>query len=267
MKKNISIKNTYSDALYWATSTQSRDKGYHITRTQEAILRKLIHYSRKNEKITYSSEIIAQHTFLGEETIRKAIPKLAKKGLISTASIKIADNGEFKTRRTMYIKWDFIKTIGDVVPKHENTEEPKASGDTSSSKEIQEEIEALETQELDSQTNDSNQTIPKPNIIEIFDDKQNSVDTDDIANAEEKINLKELISACLEDNTELTNRMYDYLKKPNSSNPISEMMTPSEFIKLITKKRYSLKSLSGYTINIEAMINAIKKQYLTPIGC
>ena len=262
--KKYSIQNMYSDALYWATSTQSKDKGYHTTRTLEAILRKLIHYSRKNEKITYSNSIIAQHTFMGEETIRKGIPKLTKIGFISTATFKISDNGEIKTRRTIFIKWDFIQTILDDVPKQEKTEEPKASGDTSSIEKIQEEIETPKPQELELQSNDSNQNIK---IKELFDNDQNSVDTQDIVELEKKISFKELISISLEGNTELSNRIYDYLKEPYSRNPLPEMMTPQEFIDLITKKRHSLKSLSKFTISIEAMINAIKEQYLTPIAC
>jgi len=119
----LSIRNKYSDALYWATSTQTKDKGYHLTRTQEAILRKLIHYSKPNKpKITYSNKIIAQHTYLGEETIRKAIPILAKKGFLSTANHKIFD-GEFKERRTIYIKWDFIEWVLSQIPAQEASEE------------------------------------------------------------------------------------------------------------------------------------------------
>lgn len=118
----LSIRNTYSDAIYWATSTQTKGKGYHITRTLEAILRKLIHYSKSNEKITYSNEIIGQHTFIGEETIRKSIPLLAKKGFISTANHKIFD-GEFKERRTIYIKWDFIEWILSQIPTQEVSKE------------------------------------------------------------------------------------------------------------------------------------------------
>lgn len=156
--KKYSIKNIYSDALYWVMSTQSKDKSYHITKTQEAILRKLIHYSRKNEKITYSNSIIAQHTFMGEETIRKAIPELTKKGFISTATIKIYDDGEFKNRRTIFIKWDFIQTILDEVPKEEVVEESNNSNDLPSKNDAQEQIKPPEPQEMELPTNKSNPT-------------------------------------------------------------------------------------------------------------
>jgi hypothetical protein len=153
--KKISTQNMYSDVLYWATSTQSKDNGYHITRTQEAILRKLIHYSRSNEKITYSNEIIAEHTFMGEETIRKAIPEIAKKGFISTAVSKIFDSGEFKTRRTIYIKWDFIESVLVDVPKKEDTSNVTTSTSTSLNENLTE-IEILpiiDESDLNSKTN------------------------------------------------------------------------------------------------------------------
>jgi len=92
----MEIKKHYSDALYWATSPQSREKDYHMTRLQESILRKLIHYSKSNEKISYSNSIIAEHTFLSEDTLKKEIPKLSRMGLISPASIRIYNKGECK---------------------------------------------------------------------------------------------------------------------------------------------------------------------------
>jgi len=110
----------YSDALYWATSTKTREKDYHLTRTLEAVLRKLIHYSNKNEKITYSNEKIAEHTYMGLETIKKAIPELRKKNYVSTATIRIFDDGDVKSRRTIFIKWDFIKSVLDLAPKKED---------------------------------------------------------------------------------------------------------------------------------------------------
>ena len=118
--KKLSIKNTHADALYWATSKQSKNKSYHITRTQEAVLRKLIHYSKKNASITYSNSVISQHTFIGEETLRKNIPILAKKGYISTACMKISDGGQIRTRRTILIKWNFLEKVLADIPMIEN---------------------------------------------------------------------------------------------------------------------------------------------------
>jgi len=164
MKKKYSIKSTYSDALYWATSTQSKDKGYHLTRTQEAILRKLIHYAHSHEKITYSNVIIAQHTFSGEETIRKAIPELAKKGYISKAIIKIVDSGKFITRRTILIKWDFLETVLANVPKQEETNQEVSSNNKSLDVDLTETVNAPIADELDMNSK-SNQTSEKSTSI------------------------------------------------------------------------------------------------------
>ncbi|SEB07339.1 hypothetical protein SAMN05443667_1225 [Flavobacterium gillisiae] len=115
--KELPIQKKFNDALYWATSTLSKDKEYHITRTLDAVLRKLIHYSNTNEKITYSNSIIAEHTFMGEETIKKAIPELRKKNYVSIANTRIFDEGKVTTRRTINIKWDKIESILGEVPK------------------------------------------------------------------------------------------------------------------------------------------------------
>jgi len=121
--KKTNIKKQYSDALYWASSNKTKDFEYHIGRVIEAVLRKLIHYSKKNDKITYSNKIIAEHTFMGEETIRKAIQRLDKIGYLSNVSTRLSNKGEFKTRRTMYIQWDFISDVLSQVPKPEVSKE------------------------------------------------------------------------------------------------------------------------------------------------
>lgn len=127
MKKKL---NHYSDALYWAMSPKSRDKDYHITRLQESILRKLLHYSKSKENITYSNAIIAEHTFLNEETLRKEIPNLVRKGVIWTSNNRIHVNGKFKTRRAIFIIKDKLDFILSEVPKKEKQEELSLSGTT-----------------------------------------------------------------------------------------------------------------------------------------
>lgn len=118
------IKQIYHDALYWATSPKSKDKDYHLTRTQEAILRKLIHYTKKNEKITYSNELIGEHTFINPEVIRKEIPKLAKKKYISSASTTVLDGEEVFKRRTIYINWETITNVLNDIPQKETESLP-----------------------------------------------------------------------------------------------------------------------------------------------
>jgi hypothetical protein len=133
--KKLDIKKCYNDVLYWATSNQSKDKDYHITKVQEAVLRKLIHYSISNSKgnlnfkgkISYSNRIIAEHTFIGEESIRKAIPILNKKGYISTANLKISLEVNMITRRTIYIQWDKLELILSEVPIPEKPKEEPPS--------------------------------------------------------------------------------------------------------------------------------------------
>jgi hypothetical protein len=117
MTKQKNIKQTYADALFWAISPKSKGQPYHITRTQESILRKLIHYDASNPQITYSNELIGQHTFIESSTIEKVIPALTKKKYIKTITFQINDgNGKITSRRTINIKWDFINEVLAEVP-------------------------------------------------------------------------------------------------------------------------------------------------------
>ncbi len=117
MSKQKSIQQTYADALFWAMSPKSKGKPYHITRTQESILRKLIHYDASNPKITYSNELIGQHTYIKSSTIEKVIPALTNKQYIKTITYQINDgSGKITSRRTISINWDFIKGVLAEVP-------------------------------------------------------------------------------------------------------------------------------------------------------
>lgn len=117
MSKPKNIKQTYADALFWAMSPKSKDKPYHITRTQESILRKLIHYDCSNPKITYSNEVIGQHIYLEASTIEKVIPALTKMKFIKTITFQVNDgSGRITSRRIININWDFIKEVLTEVP-------------------------------------------------------------------------------------------------------------------------------------------------------
>ena len=111
------IKTTYSDALYWSMSPMSKDRKYHLTRLNESILRKLIHYDKKNKKITFSNQWISKHVFLDITQIEKAIPHLEKKGFINCITYsKKNENGELIKRRIININWDFIQHVLSDVP-------------------------------------------------------------------------------------------------------------------------------------------------------
>ena len=121
-KTKKTIKQTYSDAMYWATSNQSKTNDYHLTRTEEAILRKLIHYSTRNEKITYSNRLVAKHTFIDETQVEKAIPRLTKIGYLKTISFTINDGGKIVKRRTINVNWEFLERISNEIPQLDSIE-------------------------------------------------------------------------------------------------------------------------------------------------
>lgn len=146
MSKQNSIKNTYADALYWAMSPKSKDKPYHLTRTEESVFRKLTRYDKKNPKITYSNELIAEHTFLDITTIEKAIPSLNKKQWIKTINFQINDgSGKITSRRIININWEFVAQVLSEVPQMNRAmleEELNAQDETTSSAKLSEESEA-----------------------------------------------------------------------------------------------------------------------------
>lgn len=111
------IKTIYSDALFWSISPMSKDKKYHLSRLNESVLRKLIHYDKRNMKISYSSELIAKHTFLNVSQIEKTIPYLEKKGFIKCIRFTAKnEKGEKIKRRIININWSFIEGVLLDVP-------------------------------------------------------------------------------------------------------------------------------------------------------
>ncbi len=128
--KEKSIKNIYHDALYWAISPKSKGQAYHLTRTQESVLRKLIHYDSTNPVIPYSNETIGKHIYLEEASIEKIIPTLRKKGYIKTINYNVnSKSGGVIERRKINIEWAFIAEILATIPSIENNKEETLSID------------------------------------------------------------------------------------------------------------------------------------------
>lgn len=120
---SLDIRNIYNDALYWATSPQSKEKGYHISRVHESVLRKLIHYCKNKEQVFYTNDVIAKHTYLGEEQVKKSIPLLEKRGYIKCTHITTRDEkNNIIKRRGIKINWNTFEKIMDELPtKLDNT--------------------------------------------------------------------------------------------------------------------------------------------------
>lgn len=157
VKTKLNIKKTYSDMLYWVRSSVNKKKDYYLTPSEADILRKLIHYSKKNEKITYSNEIISSHTFIPEVTIKDVIPKLNRIGYINSATTTIKDGQKWIRRRTIYIDWEFLETVMKDIPVVNETPQVEV---------IKEAPEVVESQEIDSLI-DTENTQPE---VEIEDD-------------------------------------------------------------------------------------------------
>lgn len=105
------IKN-YLDLIEWIRSPKNTNKDYSLTLFQSCILQRLIKYSRVNENITYSNEVISEHMFRSKKHVENNLPLLSKKGLITTTINRSRDEyGNFISKRTIRINWEKLQEI------------------------------------------------------------------------------------------------------------------------------------------------------------
>ena len=105
------IKN-YLDLLEWIRSPRNKKKDYSITLFQSLILQRLLKYSRQNQEITYSNQIISEHMFRGISQVENNLPILTKKNLISTKVSRSKDKqGNIISKRVIRINWDKLLEI------------------------------------------------------------------------------------------------------------------------------------------------------------
>jgi hypothetical protein len=119
MEKTLKLNSEFDllNMLFWVTSPKSKHKPYHLTRTRESILRKLIEFDSENPNINHSNKIISERTFIKTSTIEKVIPALIKMGYIKTITSRINDgSGQINYKRIIKINWKFIKKIMSDVP-------------------------------------------------------------------------------------------------------------------------------------------------------
>jgi hypothetical protein len=114
--QKLSIKNTYHDVLFWATSPLSKGTKYHLTQREETILRKLIHYDNSNKYISYSNSVISMHTYVSEVHLKKIIPSLFRKEYIDVSLNKVSREGQIITYRTIRINWNTIEQAFNNLP-------------------------------------------------------------------------------------------------------------------------------------------------------
>lgn len=106
--RNKEIKNTYYDALNFASATFNEKEGFAITPAQLKVMYKLIHYSKDNEVITWQSKQIAKHICTPEISVNKSIQRLKQKGYISVITKQMS--GTAKTR-SIKINWTLIEQM------------------------------------------------------------------------------------------------------------------------------------------------------------
>ncbi len=110
--KELSIKEKYHDALYFASSEKLNSKQpFYLTPSQYKILEKLIHYCTKHNETTFQNKDIALHVYLSETTVKDSIEALARKGYIKSESDKFNNRLGWKSKRTITINWEFIQEI------------------------------------------------------------------------------------------------------------------------------------------------------------
>jgi len=102
----------YLDLIEWVRSPMNSKKEYSLTLVQSIILQRLLKYSRQNEEITYSNQIISEHMFRGLSQIENNLPVLTKKGFIKTkVNRKKGEYNNVYTKRTIRINWGKLLEI------------------------------------------------------------------------------------------------------------------------------------------------------------
>lgn len=123
MKQKLSIKQTYHDVLFMASSHQNKGEKFHINPTQFKIILKLIQYEKTDKNITFQNKDIAKHIFQAESTVKDAIEEIRNKGYITSVLNHYNNRLKFATKRTINLNWDFIQKLFDeYVLKDSNIE-------------------------------------------------------------------------------------------------------------------------------------------------
>lgn len=152
----LTIKNTYHDALFFATATINEKKEFHLPLAELRVLEKLLHYSKTKENITWSSENISRHIFTSVTSIDKTIQRLKKKGYINVSTTQIHEKAKL---RTIFINWDMLEKINKLALEYNGAiESEPETNETPDSTEIetvfdQEPIQ-FETDEFDDDSED-----------------------------------------------------------------------------------------------------------------
>lgn len=121
----LTIKNTYHDAIFFATATINEKQPFHLMPSEVRLLNKLIHYSKDQENITWSSENISKHIFTSISAIDKIIQRLKEKGYINVSTTQ---KFQMVKSRTIFINWDYLEEISKMVDEYnvlQEKEQPK----------------------------------------------------------------------------------------------------------------------------------------------
>lgn len=113
MKQKLSIKQTYHDVLFMASSHQNKGEKFHINPTQFKIILKLIQYEKTDKNITFQNKDIAKHIYQAESTVKDAIEEIRNKGYITSVLNHYNNRLKFATKRTINLNWDFIQKLFD----------------------------------------------------------------------------------------------------------------------------------------------------------
>lgn len=115
MKPNLTIKETYHDALYFASSRTNKKEYYFLDTAEFKTLLKLIQYDRTYFEITFQNKDIAKHTYLAETTVKDTLESLKRKGYINSERDVYNNRLGYKSKRTITINWELIQKIFDIT--------------------------------------------------------------------------------------------------------------------------------------------------------
>jgi len=224
-----------------------------LTFHQIMVLSLLVSYDELNEKdITLTNKAIAKHFnfIIAKKTVDAFIPKLEELGYITKHQEDVWSeySNNYESKRHIEITSKTYAIINDELPIEEGLQSAETTTHSIPLEALKEPESTMTSTAIEApiEKPKTSSTYGKPTIKKVIDTPYHNT----------LVDTKKLITASLSDNKLNGDKIYEYLNR--TPKPATDEMTPEEFLKVVIKNQYNLKSLTNYTINYKAMVSYIE---------
>lgn len=142
----MKTENNFYDALFYANATSTSKEVFHLPNNEFKLLLKLIHYSKNQKNITWTSSEISKHITMPVGAIDKAIQRLKQRGYITTTTYNL---DTFTKHRTIFVNWNKIDEIDGLYKLSLSKDNVETTISTQPIPEVQVEEKVLEIEAND----------------------------------------------------------------------------------------------------------------------